>query len=182
MPLLLFAILLLVIIAAAVAFWLGRRMRVDAGLPINARVVYSDTGAWKKVEKALFSRRYLLTGKPDYLVQDESGARIPIEVKPNRVAAEPRVSDTMQLAAYGLLVEETFGTRPSYGLLKYRDTVFQIEFTDELRGQLFDLLKEMRRDLSAEDVARSHMDARRCRGCGYRAECGQELKEMTNEQ
>jgi len=73
--------------------------------------------------------------------------------------------------------------RPSEFFRKLAPPVvgFRIEFTDELRAQLLELLNEMRRDLSAEDVARSHMDARRCRGCGYRAECGQALEEMTTE-
>ncbi len=160
---------------ALLAWWLGRRMRAQAGLPVQARVVYSDTGAWEQVAKPLFSRRYLLTGKPDYLVE-ENGVRIPIEVKPNRVADEPRLSDTLQLAAYGLLVEETFGSTPAYGLLKYRDVVFRIDFTQALRTQLLQVLNEMRGDLEAPDVARSHDDARRCRACGYRAACGQALE------
>ena len=37
----------------------------------------------------------------------------------------------MQLMAYGILVEQEFGTRPEYGLLKYHDEVFEIEFTDD---------------------------------------------------
>jgi CRISPR-associated exonuclease Cas4 len=175
MELLLLAIFLSTVLASIVAFWLGRRLRVRSGLPLKARVVYSDTGGWEKVEKPLFSRRYLLTGKPDYLV-DGDGARIPIEVKPNRVASQPRMSDTLQLAAYGLLVEEAFGTPPPYGLLKYRDTVFRVEFTQELRAQLLQVLNEMQGNLSAEDVARSHGDPDRCRACGYRAECGQALE------
>ncbi len=181
METILLGFILFAAIAALLAWWFGRRMRVESGVPIQARVVYSDTGAWKKIEKPLFSRRYLLTGKPDYLV-DMDGMRIPIEVKPSRVAPEPRVSDTMQLAAYGLLVEETFGTRPSYGLLKYRNAIFRVEFTDALRGELIEILNVMRSELTAQEVARSHTEAWRCRGCGYRAECGQALEEMDNEQ
>ncbi len=174
----LLSLLLLLLLAAGLAWWLGRRLRAETGLPIQARVVYSDTGAWEKVEKPLFARRYLLTGKPDYLVE-ENGVLIPIEVKPNRVASEPRLSDTLQLAAYGLLVEETFGTAPPYGLLKYREVVFSIEFTAELRAELLDVLAEMRRDLNANEVARSHDEASRCRACGYRNECGEALVEDT---
>jgi CRISPR-associated exonuclease Cas4 len=170
-------IILLALGAALVARWRARELRAQSGLPINARVIYADTGAWRKVEKPLYSRRYQLAGKPDYIVEDENGGMIPIEVKPNRVAAEPRLSDTLQLAAYGLLVEENFGASPSYGLLKYRDQVFRVEFTNKLREELLAVMEEMRRDLNAADVARSHDDPRRCRACGYRHACGQALSE-----
>ena len=171
----LFAILFLVTLMIAFALFLSaRRQRAQTGLPYGARIVYADTGAWKKVERPLFSRRYGLTGKPDYIVE-ERGATIPVEVKPNRVAPAPRESDTLQLAAYALLIEENFGAMPAYGLLKYRDAVFQVEFTDELRARLLDTLAALRRDLTARDVARSHAEPRRCRACGYRAECGQSL-------
>ena len=174
-----FAILFFVaLVAALVLFNLARSQREQTGLPVDARIVYSDTGAWKKIEKPLFSRRYSLAGKPDYIVEDKS-AIIPVEVKPNRVAASPRESDVMQLMAYGLLIEETMGqgqAAPRYGLLKYRDAVFQVNFTDELRAELVDLMTAMRRDAKQRDVERSHDQSRRCAACGYRSECGQALE------
>ena len=170
-----FAILFLLALVIALALFLSaRRQRAQTGLPYGARIVYADTGAWKRVERPLFSRRYGLTGKPDYIVE-ERGATIPVEVKPNRVAPAPRESDTLQLAAYALLIEEHFGAPPEYGLLKYRDAVFQIEITDELRARLLDTLAALRRDLNAREVARSHDEPRRCRACGYREECGQAI-------
>jgi CRISPR-associated exonuclease Cas4 len=174
-----FALLFLLALTIALALFVSaRRQRAHTGLPPGARIVYADTGAWKKVERPLFSRRYGLTGKPDYIVA-ERGATIPIEVKPNRVAPAPRESDTLQLAAYALLVEEHYGTAPAYGLLKYRDAVFQVDITAELRARLLDTLAALRRDLSARDVARSHAEARRCRACGYREVCGRQR--MDNE-
>ena len=169
----LFAILFVVVFLTAIVLYLAsRRTREQTGLPFSARIVYSDTGAWEKVEKPLFSHRYLLTGKPDYIIEDD-GVTIPIEVKPNRVAQAPRESDVMQLAAYALLIEESFGAKPPHGLLKYRDVVFEIDFTDELREQLIDLMEAMREDLEAQDVVRSHEEPPRCSGCGYREDCGQ---------
>jgi CRISPR-associated exonuclease Cas4 len=165
---------LLTLIIALALFLSARRQRAQTGLPYGARIVYADTGAWKKVERPLFARRYGLTGKPDYIVA-ERGATIPVEVKPNRVASAPRKSDTLQLAAYALLVEENFGAAPAYGLLKYRDAVFQAELTDELRARLLNTLAAMRRDFAARDVARSHAEPRRCRACGYCDECEQAL-------
>lgn len=171
---LLIALVLVTFAAALVCFHLARRQRERTGIPANARIVYADTGAWERVERPLFSRRLGLTGKPDYVL-DEDGTTIPVEVKPNRLAPVPRDSDVMQLAAYALLVEDTYGATPPYGLLKYRDAVFRIDFTDELRTRLLDLMDVMRQDLKARDVPRSHAEDAKCRGCGYRDQCGQAL-------
>lgn len=172
-------LVIIILVALAAALWLrraGRGEQALAGLPVNARVVYTDTGGWRRVEQPLFSRRYRLTGKPDYIVEDETGALIPIEVKPSRGEPAPRRSDTMQLMAYGILVEEEYGTRTTHGLLKYRDRVFEIEFTEELRAELFDTVRAMRAARGARNVARSHDDATRCRSCGYREECDERLR------
>lgn len=170
-----FGILFVIILIVAIALWFkSREQRAATGLPFNARVVYADTGAWTKVEKPLFARRYALTGKPDYIVED-NGATIPVEVKPSRTAPTPYASDVMQLAAYGLLIEETSGAFPKYGLIKYRDAVFQIDFTNEQRAALLDQIQAMHNDLYARDVSRNHAEPQRCRACGYRAECGQAL-------
>lgn len=169
---------LFILLALFAAFFLrrtGRAEQTRAGIPLDARVIYSDTGAWTRLEKPLFSRRYRLTGKPDYIVQDEAGATIPIEVKPNRTATQPRHSDVMQLMAYGILVEEKFGARPAYGLLKYRDDIFEIAFTDELRAEFFATLQEMRAARRAKNVARNHADAVKCKYCGYRDACAERL-------
>ena len=168
-------VIILALVGAVLLRVLGRAERAATGLPIDARVVYSDTGAWRRVDKALFSQRYRLAGKPDYVVADKTGAMIPIEVKPNRTDAQARDSDVMQLMAYGILVEETYNARPEYGLLKYREHVFQIEFTEELRGEFFAILEEMRAARLAENVHRSHDDPTRCRYCGYREECEEKL-------
>lgn len=171
----LFGILGLIVLGIAIVLWFkSRKQRAATGLPFGARIVYADTGAWARVEKSLFSPRYALTGKPDYIVQDK-GATIPIEVKPNRTAPSPYESDVMQLVAYGLLIEEAYGTFPRYGLLKYRNTVFQIDFTDDLRARIIELVQAMQASLAARPVARHHTDPARCRACGYRAECGQAL-------
>ncbi len=168
------ALSVIALVVALVLLRLARTQQRDTGLPSGARLIYADTGAWERVEQPLFSRRYGLTGKPDYIVADR-GATIPVEVKPTRTARVPRASDVLQLAAYGLLVEETFGVSPSYGLLKYREAVFPIDMDADLRAELLACLAAMRRDLAAREVSRSHNDERRCRACGYRTACGQAL-------
>ena len=135
---------------------------------INYRRFYLNV---KIIVKLLAWRSY----PPCLLTQQDNGAIIPVEVKPNRQSPSPREADVMQLAAYAMLVEDTFHASPPYGLLKYRDDVFRIDFTDELRKRLLEIMDVMRQTLEANDVPRSHAEEWRCRGCGYRDRCGQVL-------
>jgi CRISPR-associated exonuclease Cas4 len=166
------------LVLGSVACWLflrARAVRRDAGLPAG-RVTYVDTGGWAQNEQPLFSREYLLTGKPDYLVNTRRGV-IPVEVKSGRAPREPYASHVLQLAAYCLLVEEQEGASPPYGIIKYEDTAFEVDYTASLRSQLLEEMGAIRRDLRARKVHRSHEESRRCRGCGYRQDCGEALVE-----
>ena len=162
------ALLLLAILAL---IW-SVRLRRRTGLPW-APVIYQDTRG-RAVEKPLFARRFGLTGKPDYLLELR-GRTIPVEVKPGRRAQRPYESDLMQLAAYCLLVEETSGTAPSYGLLRYAERTFRLDYTARVRDELLALLAEMRDTLEAQDCARSHDDPRRCRNCGFFEQCDEAI-------
>jgi hypothetical protein len=62
-----------------ILLWLARRGRAQSGLP-EGRLVYIDEGGWRRPERPLLSRRLLLTGRPDYLV-DQGNDVIPVEVK-----------------------------------------------------------------------------------------------------
>lgn len=152
----------------AALYW-ARRQRERTGLP-RGRVVYADTGAWERCEKPLFSKRLMLTGKPDYLVE-ERGRMIPVEVKSAPAPSIPHRSHVLQLAAYCLLVEEEYGQAPPYGIIKYRDRALALDYSPHLRAELLGTLARMRHDLAADEVAPSHSDPNRCRGCGYQAEC-----------
>lgn len=163
--------LALLMVALLVLVW-GARMRARTGLPW-APVRSSDAG-WMAVEKPLVARRLGLVGKPDYLIELR-GASIPVEVKPGRRSPRPYESDLMQLAAYCVLVEETDGVAPPYGLLRYAEQTFRLDYTPRVRADLLDLLDAMRADLDADDCARSHDDPARCRGCGFYHQCDQAL-------
>ena len=164
-------VLLLVGIAAVV---LSRRARRATGLPAG-RIVYADTSRWQRAAHPLFSRQHQLAGKPDYLVR-EGRAVIPAEVKASRAPADgPRAGHALQLAAYCLLVEETERTRPPYGIIKYADEAFRVDYTPALRQALAETLSRMRRDLGRGQTHRSHADPARCRRCGFRAVCDERL-------
>lgn len=164
--------LALLLLAAMLLIW-GARLRQRTGLPW-APVIYRDTGGHAP-EKPLIARRFGLAGKPDYLL-DVRGRVIPVEVKPSRRADRPYDSDLMQLAAYCLLVEEHFGSAPPYGLLRYAERTFRLNYTSQVRDDLLAVLDEMRAALSDADCARSHDDPWRCGGCGFFEQCDDALE------
>jgi CRISPR-associated exonuclease Cas4 len=158
------------------AFFFFRRSsieRKEAGLP-GGRIIYTDTRAWGEVEKPLFYSELDLTGKPDYLVQ-QNGKIIPVEVKSGRAPEAPYDSHIYQLAAYCLLVDKTYKNRPPYGIIHYENRDFAIDYTHELEKSLIDLLVEMKRDEHKTEIARSHEQAGRCAKCGFRKVCDQSL-------
>jgi CRISPR-associated exonuclease Cas4 len=160
----------LTLIALALALLAaGALLRRRTGLPWG-RVVAEDVGAGRELARPLYARRYGLTGKPDYLIA-RRGVTIPVEVKPGRRSPRPYDADLMQLAAYCLLVEESTGRAPPYGLLRYADATFRLTYTEVVRDRLITTLEAMRDLLDADDAERSHDEARRCAGCGFRATC-----------
>jgi CRISPR-associated exonuclease Cas4 len=164
----------LLLILAVLLFLLGGRLRKSAGLPAG-QVVYSDTGAWGRLERPLFSEELGLTGKPDYLVR-EGDEVVPVEVKSGRApVGGPHAAHIFQLAAYCALVAETYGRRPRHGLIKYRDALLRVEYTAALERDLLRLLDKMRAEAEAEDVNRSHESAARCLACGFREVCSERL-------
>jgi CRISPR-associated exonuclease Cas4 len=165
-------ILAAVLVALAVAaLWSAGRQRKAAGLP-DGRVVAADTNGWKRMEKPLYDPDSGLTGRPDYVIEQD-GLLIPVEVKSSWAPPEPHDSHLFQLAAYCLLIEHYSGVRPPYGILHYRNRTFEIDYTPELEGQLRSLLEEIRSQRGA--VNRSHNEAARCEHCGFRATCDQKL-------
>ena len=174
---------LFLLVVAVVMLWISTRQHKASGLP-GGRVVYSDMRGWGRVEKPLYDPETGLTGRPDYLVEQDGGETlIPVEVKSARAPSVPYDSHVFQLAAYCLLVERVYGRRPPYGLLRYRDKTFAIDYTPSVEQELEALLEQMRRDVArstsraktVQPPARSHEEAARCARCGYRKVCDQRL-------
>lgn len=161
------------LLAAVLILWIATRQRRSSGLP-SGRVIYSDTSRWGKVEKPLYDPISALTGKPDYLVE-EGDTLIPVEVKSGRAPSLPHDSHVFQLAAYCMLVERVYGKRPPYGILRYRDRTFSIDYTPALEQELEDLLDAIRRQERSGEADRSHEEPQRCARCGYRNICDQRL-------
>ena len=169
-------LLLVAAVLGGLGLWLLFRAGAahrETGLPVG-RVTYVDTGAWDRCDRPLFSQRHRLTGRPDYLVQSRQGI-IPVEVKSGSAPRQPYLAHLLQLAAYCLLVEEQEGRAPPYGILKYDDRAFEVDYSRNLRDELLDTLDAIRQDVHARDVNRNHDESGRCRGCGYRERCDQQL-------
>lgn len=169
-PLFLLALALL-----GLGVWLlahSQRLRRATGLP-SGEIVYIDASRWRRNQRAYFSPRHRLAGKPDYLVAD-GDYLIPVEVKSTHLrGGDPYDSHKLQLAAYCLLLAET-AAPPPYGILKYADATVRIPYTPALQAELLRTLAQMRHDLTAGNLRRSHEDRNRCHNCGYRDACGEE--------
>jgi CRISPR-associated exonuclease Cas4 len=187
MSYLLFSILALLVVAL-IAHLAARNAAGRTGLP-SGQLIYSDTGyavgrispvttneQGEKQERPLVSKRYGLSGRPDYLVRTGDGI-IPVEAKSSKSPASGRAYDShiFQLAAYCLLVEDVTGADVPYGIIRYSDAEIIVDYTTELRDDLIELLDEMREARNAEEVHRSHTEARRCLRCSMREICDEAL-------
>ncbi len=164
---------LFLFLTALVLLMLSRRQQRRAGLP-GGRIIYTDTRGWGRLEKPLYDPLLGLTGKPDYLIEQD-GRLIPVEVKTGRTPQAPYDSHVFQLAAYCLLVEKTYGKRPPYGILHYPGRDFAVDYTPALESALLDLLADLRRDETRDQIHRSHQEENRCRACGFRSLCDERL-------
>ncbi|MDX1614399.1 MAG: CRISPR-associated protein Cas4 [Candidatus Promineifilaceae bacterium] len=159
----------------ALAIWMvARRWRVQSGLP-PGRPIYLDHGHWIRQEETLYSHRWHLVGRPDYLVEQSSGEVVPVELKSGPAPAAPYESHVLQLAAYCHLVEEVTGVRPGYGILQYADRAFAVDYTASLERALGRILEEMRAVGNTMEPDRDHEQVGRCAACGVRNYCDQRL-------
>ncbi len=170
---LLIPVVAILIFLALILFGISRLLTKKTGIP-DGRIIYSDPGMWKKVLKPLYEASIGLTGRPDYLIK--KGDRIiPAEVKSSWAPHSPYDSHILQLAAYCVLVNSTYGQRPPYGLLRYKNRTFKVKFTSDLEEKVLEIIDVIRKQKGKEDIPRSHNHPNRCARCGYRNSCDQHL-------
>ncbi len=146
-----------------------------SGVP-DGRIVYQDTDRRHELRRPLVSVRYGLTGKPDYLVETADGV-VPVEVKSRDYPRSgPRDSDVAQLMAYCVLIEETYHFRPAHGVIQYADRCQSIQYTPQGRDRILRTLEEMREARHTQSVHRDHDRPQRCRACGFRSVCDEQLE------
>ena len=149
-------------VSAMIMVFLARRGSSETG--VRGRIVYTDAKG-----KPLFSRRLLLTGRPDYLVQ-QGRMTVPVEFKARPAPAVPYASHVGQLHSYCLLVEEVMGASPEFGVLRYEDREFRIPYTPRERFALLGRLREMRGMMALGSRPLGRRDSS-CSFCGYRTLC-----------
>lgn len=170
------AILIVILLACALATRSARlREERRASLPAG-KVLYSDTIQGKRPVETLVSLRYGLKGRPDYIVETAEGI-VPVEIKSTirPSSGRPYDSHLMQMICYCFLCEETMKWSVPYGIIRYRNGEVRVEYTSELRSQLPSLLEEMRIARTLPETHRSHSQAGRCMGCGFRDVCDKAL-------
>jgi CRISPR-associated exonuclease Cas4 len=169
-----FYLAVIFLVSALLLFYISSLGRRKVGIP-GGRVIYSDTSRWQKNEKPLFDPALKLAGRPDYLV--EQGRHIiPVEVKTGRSPQHPYDSHIFQLAAYCLLVNSEYGTRPKYGIIHYPTQTFAIDFTPALEETTKEIIRQIQASTSGQHVDRSHANPHNCQRCGYRSICDQSLR------
>jgi CRISPR-associated exonuclease Cas4 len=135
----------------------------------SGRLVISDLPNQPGI--LLRSPRYRIAGRPDELRALPDGRWIPVELKSRATSrAEPPASHLIQIATYCLLVEESTGRAPPFGLLRYGDGgEFRIEWSADLRQRVLHL----RREMAAPYDGRARPSRARCSGCAWRFSCDQ---------
>ena len=130
----------------------GALVAIDAGSPATLR-----------------SPRYRLVGRPDVLRRLGDGRVVPVERKSRAAPLHgPPPSHRVQVAAYCLLVEETTGVPPPYGILRYGDGgEFRVPWTPAARAELL----RLRASLDRPYDGRATPSPAKCARCGWRRAC-----------
>jgi CRISPR-associated exonuclease Cas4 len=131
-------------------------------------LTYDDLSS---IASPLFSRSLRISGKPDYVVKQDS-RHIPVEVKTG-FHYTPEKNHVYQLASYCHLIEENYKELVPNGILVYYDTSqqFTIPFNPQLRFELESLIKQMREILKGGKIERNHNSYNKCLNCSMKEYC-----------
>ena len=137
---------------------------------IDGNIRYVDSGD----APLLRSEKYGLSGRPDYVIE-ANGELIPVEIKTGRKPRGPLFSHVLQVAAYGMIVEDVMGKPVSHGVLRYGDEEHEIELDQDLRNLVLSKLEEMHKKELTGKVHRNHNRPGKCRSCSRRDLCPERL-------
>jgi CRISPR-associated exonuclease Cas4 len=139
---------------------------------VRGDLVYIDSNAEKP--KLFVSTQHGLSGRPDAVVMD-GDHHIPVELKTGRVPRGPLFSHILQVVAYCVLLEEEYGKPPPYGIIRYGETAYEIEYNVDQRKLLLQKLAEMRVAIAKGEAHRNHNRPGKCVHCSRRGGCPERL-------
>jgi CRISPR-associated exonuclease Cas4 len=87
----------------------------------------------------------------------------------------PLFSHILQVVAYCVLLEEEDGRPPPYGIIRYGDTAFEIEYNEDQKKLLLQKLSEMRVAIVKGEAHRNHNRPGKCIHCSRRSGCPERL-------
>ncbi|MHB8632597.1 MAG: CRISPR-associated protein Cas4 [Thermoplasmatota archaeon] len=161
-----------VVAMTAGAAYLALQSRFATPIERLGKVVYAGDDPGYRL---LHSHSAGIRGRPDFIVKRGPhdglwwSAYRPVEFKTAKRPQAPRARDVAQLAAYGLLVQQTFGSCPRWGYLQYADgQPMRVRLGARTEKQVRRLLSSMR---SPDRYPASLPLDGRCRGCFMRASC-----------
>jgi CRISPR-associated exonuclease Cas4 len=137
---------------------------------IRGKIEYIDMDSAKLFK----SEKYGLSGRPDYIIKVNDKI-IPVEEKTGRTPRGPLFSHILQIAAYCLLIEDSTGKLPPYGIVKYPQHEHEIEYNEDLKKVLLEKLDEMRAIMKTGDAHRNHERPGKCKNCSRREVCPERL-------
>jgi CRISPR-associated exonuclease Cas4 len=149
----------------------AKKIKLDNSIQ-NGKIIYSDLN---KPEKAIFSKRYKIIGKPDYILKKDEYL-IPVELKTGKHFLSKK-NHIYQVAAYCQILEDYYNCYVPYGILVYKDTKkqFKIKYDPKLRFELLSIIKEMRKYKNFDSIQRNHFDIKKCINCSLRKYCNNKL-------
>jgi CRISPR-associated protein Cas4 len=145
---------------------------------IQANKVYGED-LWEsltpklKSEYKIASQSLYLTGKIDQ-VQVFPTMLLPVELKTGKAPKEGAWEDhKIQLAAYALLLEDSFKVPINNGIIRYIDDnqARSIDINPFLKDQVKELVKEVKAMLSSEKLPPLNKNENKCRNCSLKEVC-----------
>jgi len=134
----------------------------------KSKAIYSDHK--EKPIEALFSSKFGLVGKPDFILHTKDGL-LPLEIKHSKRPNQPYFSHVMQLISYCLLIEEVKDTKPKYGFIQYKGgKPFAIPYTKNMKSFLIKTMKEMRGYIDLGESPKP-IKKYKCEKCSYKEDC-----------
>lgn len=145
-----------------------RALRLRSAEECLGSLVAIDPGA----PATLRSYRYRLVGRPDALRRRDDGSLVPVELKHRAAPARgPFASHLVQLGAYCLLVEDTTGQPPPFGVLRYTDREVHVRWDEEQRRRVLAILGRA----TAPYEGRADPSPEKCRRCVWSPRCDASL-------